>query len=145
MLEFTELENGKLRITCKKGYKRELRQYHKQHGEINTFLEYTEHYWANGWGVFPDADVLYQMTNAPVISKDATSEDDGSNTLNGPAWWYPNYMITDFIQEILDHGFVDFEFWENMNNANFKNPYMEHENTINRSYLTDKGVKINSV
>ena len=122
ILTFKELKNGKLRISYLKGHKKELREYHNEHGEIDTMMEETESYWTNGWGVFT-GDQLGQLTEAPIIAKESYFEEDSSHTLNGPAWWYPDYQVTDFIEVILDKGFIDFDLWEKMDMVNFPSPY----------------------
>lgn len=122
MLNFKVLDNGDLRLTCEKGYKRELRKDNKEHGEVETFMQATERYWANGWGVFT-ADTLSQLSEAPVIVQESTSEDDGGWTLNGNAWYYRDYMIHNFIDKILKDGFVDFTFWQNFTNMKFPSLY----------------------
>jgi hypothetical protein len=112
MITFKKLENGNLRLSATKGHKRELRQYWKEHGEIDALVEATEHYWANGWGVYPDGVVGY-LTNAPIICDDVTIDEDGNPISFGKTWWYPNYQIKDCIEEMLKNEFVDFKLASN--------------------------------
>ena len=112
MITFKILDNGKLRLTATRGYKRKLRQCWEEHGEIVTLMDATEHYWTNGWGVYPDG-VIGHLTNAPIICDDASIDDDGNPISFGKTWWYPNYQILDCIEEMLKNGFVDFDIASN--------------------------------
>jgi hypothetical protein len=118
MITFTKLDNGKLRLTASKGYKRELRQRYIDRGGSDTFEDGTESYWTNGWGIF-SADLLGQLSSAPIIVEDLTINDDNSRTLNGNAWWYPDYQILDPVEEILKHKYVDFDLWDTFDNVTF--------------------------
>lgn len=114
MIKFTELQNGNLRLTLSEDgtkYYDEAVQIIQNNSAISALLTLTEYYWTNGWGVL-EADELHQMSQAPVIVQDYTIEDDGSRTLYGKAWYYPNYMILNPLEEILKEGYVDFTLWE---------------------------------
>jgi hypothetical protein len=85
-----------------------------------AFMQLTESYCANGWGVYT-ADTLGQMSECLVISKDSTIEDDGSITLNGKAWANINdYQIVSPLDIILNDGYYDFQLWDEFENENFK-------------------------
>lgn len=125
--EFEKLENGKLRIKFvgNEDDKIEILEMLEKQGSNSVLMDITESHWTNSWAVFPDADVLGQMSNCPVICEDGSVEDDGSNTLYGKAWYFPNYMIIGEVDEIVNTGFVDFELWQDFEEAtNFPNPYI---------------------
>lgn len=48
------------------------------------------------------------LTDAPILSDDVTIEDDGHATVNGRVWWFPNYMITNFADVLIEKGQVVF-------------------------------------
>jgi hypothetical protein len=119
MIEFNELENGKLRLTFfNEAAREEIAEMIDKHGEMSILYDATESYWANGWGV-TSADRLWQMSEAPVIVEDYTVEDDGSVTLYGKAWYFSNYMIESAIETMLEKGYVDFDFWQTFDEERF--------------------------
>ena len=108
-INFEILENGNLRLSFDDDVEiQEVRESLNKYGSNFVLVSMTEGYWANGWGVFPDADTLGQMSSTPIISEDASVEDDGSNTLFGKCWYFPSYMIYCPIEKIIDDGHVDF-------------------------------------
>lgn len=111
MINFTVLENGKLRLTLSSdGNKDEVIEIVERQAAIHALVELTEHYWKNGWGIL-GADDLSQMSSAPVIAEGHAVEGDGSNTLWGKAWYYPNYAIYNPLKKMLENDHVDFDFW----------------------------------
>jgi len=120
IVTFKKLANGKLRISLdkKKGYKQELREAIEKWGVIQGLMEITEYYWCNGWGVHT-GDQLGQLSDAPIICENSTNEDDGSITLHGKAWYYPQYMIYSPLEKILENGYVDFDLWDTFESDNF--------------------------
>lgn len=121
MLKFTELENGNLRISLEDGYSPAdlLDEVGDDIDSDFAFIELTEFYWANGWGVHR-ADDLGQLSECLVISKEAEIENDGSITLSGKAWSnVHNYMIVSHLREIVEKGYYDFLFWQEFQNDNF--------------------------
>lgn len=126
MLDFKILENGNLRISIFKGCKREFKRFMKENthlGGDQRFMNATENYWTNGWGVH-GAGELNQLSNCLVISQESFIEDDGSITLHGKSWTnIHNYMFIDPLQEILEKGYIDFYQWETWNNQNFGKTY----------------------
>ncbi len=122
MLKFSILENGNLRISVQKGFRKEFKQYMKEdkHSNYSKFFELTEGYWANGWGVHNSGDDLGQLSSCLVIAEDSSAEDNGSITLHGRTWTnIHNYCIVDPLEEILEKGFYDFLKWKTFDNENF--------------------------
>lgn len=136
-LLFTELENGNLRISAEN--KADFKQFIDDHSNDmltsfqpnsdQAFMELTEDYWTNGWGVFT-ADQLGQLSECLIVAKEATIEDDGSYTLYDRAWSnIADYQIVSPLTLILENGYYDFELWEEFKGENFPNPFMvEQEN-----------------
>jgi hypothetical protein len=115
MVKFIQKKNGVLRIRFvgNKFDRQTLRETRNKSGINAAFMEATESYWTNGWGVHI-ADELGQMSSCLVIAHDSTVEDDGSITLTGKTWSNNhNYAIVDEIEEMLKKGYVDFYSWEN--------------------------------
>jgi hypothetical protein len=124
-VEFQVQKNNTLRIVWvgDKDDEDEVAEMLNKYGACKTFRDMTEAYWTNGWFV-GTADELSQMSESPVVAQDCTHEDDGSITLFGKVWYYNNYMITDWVQEILDNGQVDFQLWfESDEGVRFGDPY----------------------
>lgn len=85
-----------------------------------AFMELTESYSGNGWGVFT-ADQLGQMSECLVIAQESAIEEDGSYTLNGKAWTNINdYQLVSPLYCILENGYYDFELWQEFKGENFK-------------------------
>lgn len=48
------------------------------------------------------------LTSAPCIAEQLIYLDDGTKEIIGKVWYYDNYMIKSFIDELVEHGFVIF-------------------------------------
>ena len=127
-IKFVKMDNNVLRIKFdgNKLDKEELQNNRDKYGSDRAFLDITEPYWTNGWGV-NTADQLNQMSECFVISEESTSEDDGSITLYGKSWSnIHNYQIIDPIDELCEKGYYDFYLWEDFKDGvNFPNPYLQ--------------------
>ena len=44
------------------------------------------------------------LTEAPILTDDRTIEDNGDVTVHGRVWWFPNYMVTNFADELIENG-----------------------------------------
>ena len=118
MIDLTILENGNLRLSLEKDCREELEELREKFGISVVLHQALEAYWANGWYI-GTANQLWQMSESPVICEEGYVEDNGSNTLHGKAWYFPNYMIEDEIETILEKGYVDFDFWQEFDNESF--------------------------
>lgn len=122
---FEKLQDGKvLRITLPGNgeyAKAEIAELLEKVGSDSTFMELTESYWTNGWGVH-NADTLGQMSECLVVAEESTIEDDGSISLSGKVWTnIHNYQVYCPIEEILENGHIDFYLWEDFKSVeNFK-------------------------
>ena len=114
MVEFEILENGKLRVKFvgDDQDRQEIKEHLEKHGINSAFANMTEPYWTNGWGVHT-GDELNMMTGAMSIAQESTREDDGSLSLFGKVWTnFRNYQVVDEVSEILENGYFDFDFWQ---------------------------------
>jgi|ADurb_Met_03_Slu_FD_contig_31_747527_length_420_multi_1_in_0_out_0_1 hypothetical protein len=48
------------------------------------------------------------LTEAPIVTDDRTIEDDGKVVVNGNVWWFPNYMVENFADTLIQNGRVTF-------------------------------------
>lgn len=60
-----------------------------------------EHQIGNGWDLIDPEDVG-ALTDSPIISDDVTIEDDGTRTISGNVWWFPNYQIENPVGTLCD-------------------------------------------
>lgn len=122
MIELIELENGKLQVkfTGDEQDKLELEERAKDWGINSILAEILEPYTCNGWG-FHLASDLGQLSESPVIAKESYSEEDGSITLIGKAWYSPNYAVQSEIELLLEKGYFEYDLWEDFGSdgANF--------------------------
>lgn len=121
MLKFEVIEDGNaLRVSAEEA--NEFSEYIREHTEDaltsytpnsdQAFIEMTESYWANGWGVCT-ADALGELSECLVIAEGMYYEDDGAITLQGKVWTnIHNYQIVNPLDEILENGHVDFRLWD---------------------------------
>lgn len=114
--EIIELENGDLEIRPYEDYKDEdsmeyLKDKQMRMGDISALLDATEDYWTNGsYHAFDagDANPFVGLTSAPCIAESLHFDDDANAEIEGRFWYYGDYMITSFIEEIIENGKVVF-------------------------------------
>ena len=127
MLNFQILDNGNLRVSAEDP--KEFAEYVNEHADDmltsytpnsdQCFIENTESYWANGWGVCT-ADTLGQLSECLVVASEMTHEDDGTIVLHGKAWTnIHNYQIVNPIDAIIEDGYIDFLLWAEFDNEKF--------------------------
>lgn len=64
--------------------------------------------------------VLYQvapetvaaLTSAPILSDDVVVEDDGTTSVLGKVWWYPDYAVRSMPEQLTRKGQVVFTLAE---------------------------------
>ena len=129
MVKFIKKNKGQIlrvRFVGNKLDKKEIREKRDKYGIDSAFINATEGYWTNGWGVLRAGDDLGQMSDCLVIAEGKTTEEDGSKTIYGKTWSnFNTYMYVDEVEELLTTGYVDFVFWQDCGEGvNFENPYM---------------------
>ena len=73
---------------------------------LDDILEYTGHL-GNGWDrILPEE--IGALTDSPIFSEECERGDQGDLIQVGVVWWYPNYMITDFVETLVTEGFIQF-------------------------------------
>lgn len=118
MFDLTKLENGKLRISLdffdekEKGELiEELQELNTRKDDLSILLDWTESYWTNGSYQPFDAgegNPYVGLTEAPCVAESMTYDDDGNATVEGDFWYFGDYMIRSFIDDIIENGYVDF-------------------------------------
>lgn len=58
------------------------------------------------WGISPEH--IGALTEAPMLSDDVEHDDEGNVHVRGKVWYFPDYMVVDFAQKLLDEGRVTF-------------------------------------
>jgi hypothetical protein len=117
MVNITITSQGNLKLAIEPLARDELRETidlstHKNHGVLAELLEAFQ---ANGiyypiepGDGTPGGGAFIGLTDAPCIATDVDFEDDGSTTINGDVWWYPDYMIRSFAEVLHRNLSVEF-------------------------------------
>lgn len=108
--EFEQLPNGTLRITLLPEAREDVQDIaSNQSLDADARLaEVIEWQLANGWSWVNPADVG-ALTEAPILSEDVETDDDGTICHIGTAYWYRQYERYDPVEQLLEEGHVDFE------------------------------------
>ena len=72
---------------------------------LNDLLE---DWTANGHLYAVRPEWIGALTEAPIITDDLTIEDDGTPVVNGDVWWFPDYQVKSFAEELLEKGSITF-------------------------------------
>lgn len=122
MFDLTQLENGKLRLTLdyadeseKAELENELRELMTRKTDILILIDGTEKYWTNGsYQPFDSGagDPFVGFTEAPCIAESMTYTDEGNAIIEGKFWYYGDYMIRSFLDDLLENGYADFDLCE---------------------------------
>lgn len=114
MINATILPNGNLRVTAGN----ETRTYIKENerrGYWGCLADIFEQHSCNGSFTPFDAgrgDPFVGLTSAPCVAESMNYEDDGSNTIEGRCWWFPDYCIRDPLDELKTRGVTIFKLAE---------------------------------
>ena len=111
-MNFNILANGNLEITLGRGDKNDTRELFERTPDDRLFM--SELLEKTGWT--PNGR-LFQLkpedvgglTDSPIITDDRDIEDDGAVTVHGQVWWYPNYQVKHFGEELLKTGRAVFQ------------------------------------
>lgn len=106
-MDFKILPNGNLKITRNRKDKQELREMLAKTNDdrllMAELLEFTG-WQPNGQLYLISPEDVGALTDSPIITDDMTIEDDGAITVHGEVYWYPNYMVSNFMEELLRDG-----------------------------------------
>ena len=122
-VDFIKLPNGDLRIKLLRGHKRDIKDIQKSiPGIISQFLEVIEYQLCTGWEEIKPEEIG-ALTSSIILSDDVTRDDSTDEITDiGNVWWFPDYMIKDEVQELLDKGYIDFTLGES-----YVEPELEEE------------------
>ena len=103
--------SGNLKLSLEPGEAEEVRERLEQAGEDLTLLELAEPYFTNG-GFHPfsgdSGNPYVGLTSAPCIAESLSFDDDGQATIEGRLWWFPDYAVRSFMDELVAKGEVTF-------------------------------------
>lgn len=114
-MRFEETDTGNLRILVEDAQDREwlMEQLMRPEGHndqlfLADLLEHTG-WQPNGrlFDVRPES--IAALTEAPILSDDVTYLDDGTQKVAGQVWWYPDYMVSHFGEQLARNGSVLFQ------------------------------------
>lgn len=111
MIELVKLEvqpDGKLKIVLTpEGRQRIMEEGLQQKPTDEALYDLLERPLCNGWSWIPP-EAIGALTAAPILSDDATVDDDGDWQV-GRVFWHGNYMVEDPIESLLTQGYVMFD------------------------------------
>jgi hypothetical protein len=111
-IEYQILPNGNLLLTASNDARADYSDELKRRGSDEVFYQMMSA-WRDNGVLFPiEPEWIGALTEAPIIAEFHTVEDDGTNTVDGKVWWFPNYMITDPMKELFHKGRVEFTLAE---------------------------------
>lgn len=106
--------NGSLRITLENQEDRDeaqsmLDRATDTDSDSGFLADLLEDWTANGH-LYPVApEWIGALTSAPIITDDLTYSDDGTPTVNGRIWWFPDYQVKSFAENLIRDGSVSFD------------------------------------
>lgn len=105
---FTILPNGDLEVSIPDAEERaEFAERVEKLGDLHALTEATEDYWTNSsfWPFDAGAgNPFVGLTDAPCIAEDYAVNDDGQCEVIGRFWWFPDYMVRSFADELIQTG-----------------------------------------
>ncbi len=107
-IEYTILPNGNLLFTASNQARADYSEELKRKGSEDVFYEVLGPYRDNGILHPIEPEWIGALTSAPIIAEYHTTEDDGTETVDGAIWWFPDYMIRDPMAELFHKGRVEF-------------------------------------
>jgi len=101
----TELPNGDLSIKVTDLGREELPAMLEKSKDENYIMpDLLEDIFANSsWGMVQPEDIG-ALTSAPIIGYDMLPDDEGNISSEGKVWWYPNYAVSNAMEELLEKG-----------------------------------------
>ena len=118
MFDLRVSESGNLEVTLdfadeneKQSLIEEIGEMQEKKTDLDILIEGTERYWTNGSYQPFDAGAgnpFVGLTDAPMVANSMSFDDDGNAEIEGDFWYYGNYQITSFIEELIREGRVVF-------------------------------------
>lgn len=79
----------------------------KNIGAVAFLIDLCEHPLCNGWTEVRPEEVG-ALTDSTIFAREFDRDDEGKLTSVGDVFWFPNYMVENPVQTMLDKGFVIF-------------------------------------
>ncbi len=108
--EFEQLPNGNLRITLLPAAREDVQEIvaNQQLDADGKLAEVIEWQLGNGWELL-SPESIGALTSAPILSEDVERDEHGDVITVGTTYWYRQYEVLDPVEQVLQHGYVDFE------------------------------------
>lgn len=84
--------------------KEELKQALEEKGEIALIGEFFENLFANSSWREVDPEDIGALTSAPILGDDVNMNDQGDITSVGNVYWYPDYQVKSFFDDLIEDG-----------------------------------------
>lgn len=106
--EFEKQADGNLRIVLLPEARDEVEEIASQELDADSKLaEAIEWQLANGWSFLRPEDVG-ALTDAPILSEEVDTDEQGEVRSVGIVYWYPQYQVHDPVAQLLQEGYVEF-------------------------------------
>lgn len=106
------LPNGNLKLIAEASDADTLADIKQRHvcNDVCALVDILEDTGWRGNGVLMDINPedVGALTEALMLTDDRTIEGDGSVTVNGNVWWFPDYCVTNFLDELIEKGYTIF-------------------------------------
>lgn len=110
-LTYSQTPQGALTLQIDEEGREELREIvsRARHLDHDVLAEMLDRFQANGmlYPINPEF-VFVGLTSAPVITDDIEYDEAGETNVTGNVWWYPDYQIRSFVDDLLQFGSVTF-------------------------------------
>ncbi|NCQ51528.1 hypothetical protein GW796_06460 [archaeon] len=123
-MKFKITENNNLKIICDDNDKEMLENIKVRccNDDVSFLAELLEEtgWQPNGQLIQINPEDVGALTDSPILSDDVTFDDDGKVTVRGNVWWFPNYMVENFAETLINKGAVIFKCAEENTEDNNK-------------------------
>ena len=107
--EFDKLPNGNLRISLLEDQRDSVQEIAAKEITADSKLAETiEWQLGEGWS-FVRPEEIASLTDAPILTEEIDTDDQGNVLWVGTVYWYPQYDVSDPIAKLLEDGYVDFQ------------------------------------
>lgn len=111
-MKFDIKPNGNLVLTLEPGDREALADDYNDHGADDSrfLVDILEHtgWEGNGRLYSVQPEDVGALTEAPILADNKQIADDGTVTVPGNVWWFPDYMVTSFAKKLMTDGSVTF-------------------------------------
>jgi hypothetical protein len=106
-MELQRLDNGNLKFIITSEEMLELIDDDGKRSDEEILFDLLEVYFGNG---FHNLTGQVGLTDSPIIGEDWDLTDDGFvETESSKTWFLPDYMVTDYVVELLKNGYIEFQ------------------------------------